>query len=417
MTETKRKINKSLVDELTQRGGDGKAIIWDTEITGFGVRLGKKVPVFILGYRAPGKAYSRVSIGRADQISADAARKKAKVMIGEAASGVDPQAEKKARIGAAKAAAALERKQDHARLSTVVGDYLAWLKKKGRSSHHIGAARRYTEGRMVPFWGDRPISSITKDDARELLASIPDKNSSVKHSVYTHGRALWSWAIKEDHVEQNLWAAMHAPPKPKARNNWLKTKAEIKSFWSATGEIEEPWRSMCRILLLTGARRNEIAAMQWSELDRDKKLLTINANERGTKTRHDYFIPLVDEVVAMLDDVAPDDPDNSETWPSEGYVFTTTGKSAVSGFSKAVARLRGLLKKHGYSRHFRLHDLRRTHATGLEQLRIRPDIGLLAQNKISTFKNLAPSYLWYAYEKEIREAQEQWRDHVLECVK
>lgn len=265
---------------------------------------------------------------------------------------------------------------------------------------------------MAPFWGDRPISSITKEDARELLASIPDRNPSVRHSVYTHGRALWSWAIKEDYVEQNLWAAMHAPEKPKPRKNRLKTEAEIKLFWDATGEHSQPWRAMCRMLLLTGARRNEIAQMKWSELNRADKLLRIDANERGTKTRHDYFIPLVDEIIDMLDGIA-----KGAEWPAEGYVFSNEKKTAASGFSKAVKRLRGLLKKRGYSRHFRLHDLRRTHATGLEQLRIRPDIGLLAQNKISTFKNLAPSYLWYAYEKEIREAQEQWRDHVLECVK
>lgn len=411
MLQEKQKITTKMLKGLG--AGDGKTIIWDTEITGFGVRLGKKVPVFILGFRTPGKAYSRVSIGRADQIPVDKARDKAKTMIGEAARGNDPQAEKRARIKAAKAAAATERKQGRA-LSTVVDEYLAWLEELDRSDAHIRAARLYTEGKMIPVWGNRPISSITKDDARELLASVPEKTGSVKHSIYRYGRALWDWAIKADYVEQNLWAAMHAPPRPKPRNNWLKNEAEIKSFWLATGEIEEPWRSMCRILLLTGARRSEIAEMQWNELDRDKKLLTIKASERGTKTKHDYFMPLVDEVIAMLDHFAPD---NSETWPIEGYVFTTTGTSAVSGFSKAVTRLRGMLKKHCYTKHFRLHDLRRTHFNWLLQLGVRPDIALYAENKTSTFKNLAPSYLWYAYEKEIREVQDKWRDHVMECVK
>lgn len=53
MTEAKQKINKALVNHLAEKDGDGKTVIWDSELTGFGVRLGKKVPVYVLGYRAP----------------------------------------------------------------------------------------------------------------------------------------------------------------------------------------------------------------------------------------------------------------------------------------------------------------------------------------------------------------------------
>lgn len=409
--EAKQRITKSLITALAAKEGDG-SIIWDTDVTGFGVRLGKKTPVYILGYRAPGKPYARVSIGRADRVTVDQARNKAKQMIGEAASGIDPQAEKKAKLKAAKATAAAERKQGRARLTTVVEQYLGWLESRNLSAAHIRAARLYTEGKMVPAWGNRSISTITKDDARDLLASVPKDRGSVAHSIYRYGRALWDWALKEDLVEMNLWSAIHTPAGPKPRQNRLKTVGEIKLFWEATEVTGQPWQSMCRMLLLTGARRNEIAEMRWSELNRGDGLLRINANERGTKTRHDYFIPLVDEIIEMLDDIA-----GGSSWPTDGYVFTTTGRSAASGFSKAGKRLLGQMKERGYARHFTLHDLRRTHATGLEQLRIRPDIGLLTQNKTSTFKNLAMSYLWYAYETEIREAQEQWRDYVLECLK
>ena len=213
---------------------------------------------------------------------------------------------------------------------------------------------------------------------------------------------------------------MHAPPQPKPRKNWLKTEAEIKLFWDATGELDEIWRSIFRILLLTGARVSEIAKMEWGELDREKRLLSINASERGTKTRQDYFIPLADEIVAILDGLAREDEREGPTdivWPAEGYVFASSRNTAVSTFSDANKELLTLLKKRGYSRHFIPHDLRRTHLNWLVQLGVRPDIALLAENKTTTFKNLAPSYLWYAYEKEIREVQDKWRDHVLECLK
>lgn len=82
--EAKQRITKSLITALAAKEGDG-SIIWDTDVTGFGVRLGKKTPVYILGYRAPGKPYARVSIGRADRVTVDQARNKAKQMIGEAA--------------------------------------------------------------------------------------------------------------------------------------------------------------------------------------------------------------------------------------------------------------------------------------------------------------------------------------------
>lgn len=86
--EAKQRITKSLITALAAKEGDG-SIIWDTDVTGFGVRLGKKTPVYILGYRAPGKPYARVSIGRADRVTVDQARNKAKQMIGEAANRID----------------------------------------------------------------------------------------------------------------------------------------------------------------------------------------------------------------------------------------------------------------------------------------------------------------------------------------
>jgi integrase len=91
-------------------------------------------------------------------------------------------------------------------------------------------------------------------------------------------------------------------------------------------------------------------------------------------------------------------------------VFTTTGKTPVSGWSKLKKRLDAAM---GTVPPWRLHDVRRSCATGMAELGIPPHIVEAALNHVSGAKaGVAGTYNRAAYAPEKKAALERWAAHV-----
>ena len=185
-------------------------------------------------------------------------------------------------------------------------------------------------------------------------------------------------------------------------------------MFQAAGKIGGPFGPLVRLLALTGQRMQEVAAASWSEVDRDEASFTIPAarakNHRATD------VPLSDAAIAELDAVA-----GGKKWPRKGLVFTTTGKSPVSGFSRAKRQIDrevcDLLLETNDDRtidFWRYHDLRRTLATGFQRLGVRFEVTEAVLNHISGSKGgVAGIYQRYDWRDEKRAALEAWAQHML----
>ena len=95
-------------------------------------------------------------------------------------------------------------------------------------------------------------------------------------------------------------------------------------------------------------------------------------------------------------------------------MFTTTGKSAVSGFSKIKSRLDQLMRDEAGDvfQHWRLHDLRRTVASGMASIKIEPHVFEAVLNHVSGFRGgVAGVYNVFEYTDEKRAALEAWARH------
>jgi integrase len=166
---------------------------------------------------------------------------------------------------------------------------------------------------------------------------------------------------------------------------------------------------------LTAARRDEIASARWSEVDLAVKTLAI-AKERS-KNGVAHEIPLSDaaaEILAGLPRVGE---------RRDAFIFTTTGQTAVSGFSKAKddidTAILEALKADAIARgggvaveppeHWTFHDLRRTAASGMAAIGIAPHVVEAALNHRSgTIKGIAAVYNRYSYAAEKRQALDAW---------
>src|SRR5262245_9456927 len=94
------KLTDAAVSRARVPAGKRQAFLWDTTVTGFGVRIlpsGSKT--FWFQYRPPGGrsvSARMISIGKFPAIKVDKARKRAGEFYGEVAGGGDPAAKRKA---------------------------------------------------------------------------------------------------------------------------------------------------------------------------------------------------------------------------------------------------------------------------------------------------------------------------------
>jgi integrase len=146
--------------------------------------------------------------------------------------------------------------------------------------------------------------------------------------------------------------------------------------------------------------------MRWEDLNHTLALWTIPADK--AKNGQVHLVPLSVCVIAELDALS------GGRWPKSGYVFTTTGRNPISGFSKAKKALDARISQEGKELpDWRIHDLRRTLATGLQRLGVRFEVTEAVLNHISGAKGgVAGIYQRHDWLAEKRSALQAWADHL-----
>jgi len=126
--------------------------------------------------------------------------------------------------------------------------------------------------------------------------------------------------------------------------------------------------------------------MRWSELDLDAGIWFLPGTR--TKNGRDHRIPLSRRAIDLLDRLAIAAIKAGLGYDDGDLVFSTTGHSSPSGFSKAKkaldARMKALLGAR--FKEWRIHDLRRTCATGMENLGVETRVVETALNHVSGTK-------------------------------
>ena len=177
--------------------------------------------------------------------------------------------------------------------------------------------------------------------------------------------------------------------------------AELAAVWSNSRTLGYPFGPLYQLLLLTGARKSEVAGARWSEVDLKKKLWTVPPERFKSNASH--LVPLSDAAVAIIEALP--------RFTKGDHLFTTTyGEKPVGGFSKAKVRLDKLMSAAPWV----IHDIRRTVRTRLASLRISD---LVAEMVIGHGrKGIQRVYDQHTYEPEMREALELWAARLRDIV-
>jgi integrase len=427
-------ITKRTVDTVKATNRD--YFLWDDEVPGFGLKVtpaGGRIYVFQYRMPSPGKARAmptrRLTLGKHGELTPDQARREAKRLAAQVTQGTDPR---QSSIDAVAARAEVQRQaEEKSRVETELAfENVAgrWLDEYevGRRPRSYGQAKLVINKHLMPKLAGKPLPSVTRADLQAILDSIPARQQASRRTVYAYASIFFGWAHGRGDIDDNPLSAMTKPKTVQARDRVL-ADDELATIWHATGQLRAPFGEFYRVLLLTGQRREEVAGMDWAELDRASATWIIPGNR--TKNGVAHIVPLAPTVLDELDrlslmrqEKAADDAPDAKRWPKGGPVMSIRGGVSLSCFSQAKRKLDDAIvevrKNAGPIGHWRIHDLRRTLATGFQRLGIRFEVTEAVLNHLSGSKGgVAGIYQRHDWADEKRTALETWARHVAAVVK
>lgn len=337
------KITKRTVDALTGEGNKTR-FMWDDALPGFGV---KAMPTgakrYVLKYRADGggraAAQRWLALGAHGAITPDQARALAQQALAAVARGEDPQAMKIAR-----------------RKAMTMAD--VWLRFK---NEHLSQRKPQTRYEYENQWRKILAPKRDKIGVEQLSRSDIDRlHKSMKQTPYRANRVLALLSCLMFLAE--LWELRPAGSNPcrhverfkeEPRSRYLgadelQRLGEAMRVMVAAGELTQSAANAVRLLLLTGARLNEILTAQWSWLNRSRCLLALPDSKSGAKP-----VYLSDAALAVLDNQRMIAANNTFIFPGRGV------EGRMINLRKRWLRI----CDHADLQGVRLHDLRHTAAS------------------------------------------------------
>ena len=374
-------------------------IAFDTECPGLGVRVtAAGTRTFIAQWTDPAtKQKRREPLGVWGNITTDQAREAARIRLGDVAKGVDPAAVRRER----REAAAKAKAEASLTLAALVDDWAALHLAHRRPRYRTEAVRAIKHSFAKHL--KRPAARLTKAEAVAVLDGLLKAGSvAMAGRTLAYARACYAWAEKRGLLPGNPFAGVPVAAGVVARERVLSSE-EVGRIWNAATGTPAPFGPLFRVLLLTLARREEVAGMRWSELSADLSTWTIPGSRMKRGAAHVVALPeAAREALSAVTRINGQD-----------LVFSTTGKTPVSGFTKAKAALDKAAKVTDW----RLHDIRRSGVSALAAMGFNPVVAdLLLAHRPATLSAVARVYQRHDYAEERARALEAWAAHVLRCA-
>lgn len=370
-------------------------------------------------YRSPASGKpAKFTLGRYPALALAEARAAAGAALRAVATGRDPADEK----AAAKAKAADQSDLCAVLLDDFVRRHIETRNKPSTANEH----KRLVERVLKPAWGSRKVETIRKRDVIALLDSIRDRGAEITaNRVLALARVWFNWMLARGVVETSPVAGVKAPTPERSRDRVL-SDLEVRLLWEACDRNGHPWGAFARLLLLTAQRREEVAAMTWTELDLDAGLWRMERSR--TKNGQPHTVPLVPTVVDILRTVPHLD--------ASPYVFPAARlrRKGSDGDQPTLGHIRGFSKgkdaldraMHAIAREsdlcatvepWRFHDLRRTAASTMARLGQPVHVvEAILNHRTGAVSGVAAIYNRYEYADEKRRALDALANFVAEIV-
>lgn len=354
--KSSNRLSKRTVDALVCPPDKDRVFLWDDDLAGFGVVAfpsGRKA--FVAQFRQNGRSH-RMTLGDYGRLTPDEARSEAKKALGAVETGDNPLADREA----------ARREQTFAEVAKDFMSLHVGPKRKPRTAEEY---QRLLTLHILPKIGSKRLPDLSRADVTRLHAGLSDRPFAANRCLALIS-AIWNWAAKRDVVSFANNPAQRVERNKEPRREKFLTTEELVRLGDVLHEAEtvglpfkpsaskhakpdgrrtlDPFAvAAIRLLLLTGARKEEILSLRWEYVDFERSLLLLPDSKTGRKT-----IYLSAPALAVLSAIPRID----------GNPFVIVGEIAGThrvDMNKpwaAVCAAAGL-------KHVRVHDLRHTFAS------------------------------------------------------
>lgn len=358
LTKTEEKVWKAKIEEEIRKVGKGQRVrLRDDREPNLLIVIGERSASWISNPRLKDGRRASVTLGRWPAMGLEDARQAAQDVRRIIDAGGDPNAAKRqAKIEAE------DRKTLRELLDLYAAAKLAQLRRGGD-------AKRSIERALAKYMGRDP-ETLTHRDISAAIDKMALKAPIGANRALAYVNAFFAWATPR-HIKSNP-AKEITKPSAEAPRDRTPMLPELVEIWKAAGELGFPFGPAVRLLVATAMRREEIGGMMLSEIDlSDADCTVFTLPAARSKNKRALRVPLSSLARGVLEEAMADDdrPEGAQ------LVFTTTGNSVISGWSKAKRKLDATIAANRTKaaaekgvepealEPWRLHDLRRSFAT------------------------------------------------------
>lgn len=392
------------------------------DVKGFTLRVTKSgARTFNLVFRSPRDGrQARIDLGSYPATALKDARRKAIEYRRLVEAGIDPRdaekAEAERRAAEHRAAIVAAAERDRGRFELAAAEFIALCRDK-RRLRQWREYQRQLDKYVVPCWADRHVRDISREDCRALLLLIEAGHGPVMaNRVLATVRSLFTWLLEADRVPANPASRIRSETNESSRDRVL-TDGELVAVWRGCDRLSPIHAGFVRLLILTAQRRREVASMRWRDVDLGTGLWTLP--REAAKMARTHVVPLPPLATDILRNLP-----RYASAEDDAFVFTTDGgRTHISGYSKIKAALDAHIGVNaedgieGAVDEWRLHDLRRTAASGMARLGVALHvIEKVLGHESGTISGVAAIYNRHGYDREKRDALAAWAGHVAALV-
>lgn len=374
-------------------------IFWDDDCPGFGVRLRAGGSVNYVFQYAIGQKQRRMALGAVSAVPIGHARKTAERLHARVKLGQDPAGEKATtKIRAAETFGAVAQR------------FLAYQQARLRPRTYPEVERHLLKHSR--FLHGMQLGKIERRDIATVIAAVAKETSSTTgNRVRTTLSTFFRWAIGEGLIEAN--PVTHTNKADEYPRNRELSPEELRLIWAHAGD--DHYGAIVRLLMLCGARANEIAALRWSELQGDVIVLPPERvkQKKSKREQREHEIPLT----AAARQIIEAQPRRTSADGTTRDLIFGMGDGPFSGWSKSKEKLDQRIAEVTGKPLARwvVHDLRRAFSTHCNESGLAlPHVIEACLGHISGFRSgVAGIYNLAQYRNEKRRCLERWAEQLL----
>ena len=214
-------------------------------------------------------------------------------------------------------------------------------------------------------WFNRRASDLTKGDGRQVLnaAKADGLAAGTLKKIKTSVNVVFNWGIEEKYIIGTSSSPVEGlcVSDKEEKIPQILTLEDIRTLLEKAHETNHPWYPIWMFAFLTGMRSGELKALQWKDIDFEKRLIKVSKSYsphlkavKSTKAGYWRSVPISNDLKTVILELRKDNPDPEDFVLPHHYAWSN---------GQAGKILRDFLKEIGIDKEIVFHTLRACFAT------------------------------------------------------